>query len=145
MYGNKLGDMAWMDLSVPNAGQIKDFYQQVLGWQSQAIAMTDKEEKYSDFVMSAKSAESDVVRDTETPSSDGFVTGICHAKGANADMPATWLPYFLVANVEHAAAMVQAQGGELVTEIKSMGDDKYVIIKDPAGAHCALYQKLSKN
>jgi len=143
MYGNKLGEMAWMDLSVPDAGQIKDFYQQVLGWQSEAIAMTDKEEKYSDFVMSTKSSEDKVAQACETTSSDGFVTGICHAKGANADMPATWLPYFLVANVELAATKVQAQGGELVTEIKSMGDDKYVIIKDPAGAHCALYQKDS--
>lgn len=77
MYGSKLGEMAWMDLSVPDAGQIKDFYQQVLGWQSETIAMTDKEEKYSDFVMSAKSCEDKLAQACETTSSDGFVTGIC--------------------------------------------------------------------
>jgi len=36
MYGNNIGDLAWMDLSVPNAEQVKDFYQKVLGWQSVA-------------------------------------------------------------------------------------------------------------
>lgn len=60
-------------------------------------------------------------------------------------MPAAWLPYFLVADVELAAAKVQAEGGELVSEIKSIGDDKYVVIKDPAGAQSALYQKMSIN
>jgi predicted enzyme related to lactoylglutathione lyase len=141
MYGNQLGDMAWMDLSVPDAEQVKGFYQSILGWQSQAVAMTDKEEKYNDFAMSPKASENNASQDIETASNNTFVTGVCHAKGANADMPATWLPYFLVADIELAVAKVQAEGGELITDIKSMGDDKYVVIKDPAGAQCALYQK----
>lgn len=145
MYGNKLGDMAWMDLSVFDAEHIKDFYHKVLGWQSEAIAMTDKDEKYSDFVMSAKSSENEMGKNTEKASNSDFVTGICHARGTNTNMPATWLPYFLVANIDTAVVIVQTEGGELVTEIKSIGDDKFVVIKDPAGAQCALYQKIAKN
>lgn len=137
MYGSQLGDMAWMDLSVSHATQVKDFYQKVLGWRSEAVNMSCDGEQYSDFAMSSNSSE-------ET-SSVNFVTGICHAKGANADMPATWLPYFLITDIELAISTVQAEGGELVTDIKSMGEDKYVVVKDPAGAQCALYQKVSSN
>ena len=140
MYNNQLGDMAWMDLSVPNAEQVKCFYQKVLGWQSEAVNMSCGDEKYVDFAMSSRGSEGSTEAATET-SSNGFVTGICHAKGANEDMPAVWLPYFLVADIELAVTTVQKEGGELVTKIKTLGDDKYVVIKDPSGAQCALYQK----
>ncbi len=137
MFGNQIGDMAWMDLSVPNAEQIKNFYQKVLGWQSETVNMVCGDEEYADFAMSAAQAESSA----EKSSMSSFTTGVCHAKGANEDMPAVWLPYFLVADIELAVNTVQIEGGELVTKIKSMGDDKYVVVKDPSGAQCALYQK----
>lgn len=158
MYGNKIGEMAWMDLSVPNATAVKTFYQQVLGWQSEPMKMTLGDEQYNDFVMSssltgelktsestseleAKSETSQEIAQEPIPETSAFVTGICHAKGANADMPATWLPYFLVADIDVAVSKVKAHGGELVTSIKSMGEDRYTVIKDPAGAMCAIYQK----
>ncbi len=136
MYGNNIGDMAWMDLSVPNAEQVKDFYQKILGWESEVISMSCDDESYVDFAMNS--------HDSKTPeetSSNSFVTGICHAKGSNTEMPAVWLPYFLVADIEVAVTIVQAEGGQLITKIRPMGDDKFVVIKDPAGAQCALYQK----
>jgi len=137
MYGNNIGDMAWMDLSVLNAEQVKNFYQKLFGWQSKAVNMSCGDETYVDFAMSSKQ--------TEPATDNNFVTGVCHAKGANEDMPPVWLPYFLVADIELAVATVQKESGELVTEIKTMGDDKYVVIKDPSGAQCALYQKFSIN
>lgn len=136
MSDNQLGDMAWMDLSVPDAEQVKNFYQKVLGWQSEAVNMNCGDEKYIDFAMSSVHVESS----KEEATTNHFVTGICHAKGANKDMPAVWLPYFLVADIELAVTAVEKEGGELVTKIKTLGNDKYVVIKDPAGAQCALYQ-----
>lgn len=136
MYGTQLGDMAWMDLSAPNAEQVKNFYQKLLGWKCEEVSMSCGEEKYVDFTMSSIQNET-----KDTPSSGNFVTGVCHAKGANKDMPAVWLPYFLVANIDEAVEIVQREGGGLVTDIKSMGADKYVVIEDPSGAKCALYQK----
>jgi predicted enzyme related to lactoylglutathione lyase len=143
MYGNKIGDMAWMDLSVPNAEQVKDFYQKVLGWNSEAVKMSCGEEVYADFAMNSVNEYSTTKEESSTnnASDTQFVTGICHAKGANEDMPPVWLPYFLVADIELAVSTVIKEGGELATNIKSMGDDKYVVIKDPAGAQCALYHK----
>ncbi|MDG1732631.1 MAG: VOC family protein [Thalassotalea sp.] len=122
---DSIGDMAWLDLTVSNAEQVKDFYADVIGWQAEGCSMGD----YEDFtMMSATTGEA--------------IGGVCHAKGVNADLPPAWMPYFLVADIEQSVSAVLAKGGKLVTEIKSMGgDDKYVIIKDPAGAVCALYYK----
>lgn len=141
MYGNKLGELAWMDLTVPNAEQVKDFYHKVLGWQSDAVGMSCEEGAYEDYTMIVKTAEASEKSSPDEPSASQFVTGVCHAKGGNADMPAVWLPYFLIADIEAAATVIKAEGGDLVTQIKSMGDDKYMVIKDPAGAQCVLYQK----
>jgi predicted enzyme related to lactoylglutathione lyase len=121
---DKIGEMAWLDLSVGNAPQVKDFYQNVIGWQVEEVSMGD----YSDFSMN-------------NPESGEPVTGICHAKGVNADLPPAWLPYFLVENLTHSLSQVTTMGGQAITEVKSMGKDKYAVVKDPAGAVCALYQK----
>jgi predicted enzyme related to lactoylglutathione lyase len=115
--------MAWMDLTVPNAEQVKNFYQQVVGWEVEEVSMGD----YNDYSMNS-------------PIDKKAITGICHAKGPNADIPASWMPYFIVDDLDASIKSVENQGGEILTTIKSMGDtDRYVFIKDPAGAMCALY------
>ena len=124
MSKSDIGQVTWIDISVEDAGPLKDFYQQVVGWQSQPLSMGE----YDDFVM-------------VSPAGGEGEAGICHARGVNGDLPPVWLPYFLVADVDASAAAVTAQGGALVTPIKTMGQDRYVVIRDPAGAACALYQK----
>jgi len=127
MAKDNVGDMAWIDLSVNNAEQVKDFYQAVVGWKTEEVSMGD----YNDYSM-------------HNAKTNKAVTGICHSRGVNTDLPATWMPYFLVADIDDAVAKVKSQGGTLITPIKSMGgDDRYVVIKDPAGAACALYFKSS--
>ncbi|WP_448555802.1 VOC family protein [Thalassotalea montiporae] len=126
MSDENLGAIAWLDLTVENAQQTRDFYQQVVGWHAQSVDM----DGYQDYAMAPTKAGEPVA-------------GICHARGANADLPAMWLPYFLVKNVEQAAADVKALGGVLCTQFKTMGNDRFVVIKDPAGAACALYQQGS--
>ncbi|MGB1261496.1 MAG: VOC family protein [Cognaticolwellia sp.] len=126
MSDNNIGTMAWLDLSVGNADEVKSFYQDVIGWKSESVAMGD----YDDYAMLE-------------PNNNEAVAGVCHAQGVNKDLPPAWLPYFLVADIEASIAAVQAKGGSLVTEIKSMGSDKYAVIKDPAGAACAIYQKIA--
>ncbi len=126
MNENTIGTMAWLDLSVNNAEVVKSFYQEVIGWKVDNISMG----AYDDYAMLE-------------PINSEAVAGVCHAQGVNKDLPPAWLPYFLVADIEQSIAAVQAKGGTLVTEIKAMGSDKYAVIKDPAGAVCAIYQKHS--
>ncbi|MBO9491940.1 VOC family protein [Endozoicomonas sp. G2_1] len=121
---NESGQLAWIDLTVNNAVEIKNFYQQVIGWREHQVDMGE----YSDFAMMP----------SET---DDAVAGICHAKGPNQDLPAVWLPYFLVEDLDAAVEQTRQNGGKCLTEVKAMGADKFVVIQDPAGASCALYQK----
>lgn len=127
MSDSKIGTMAWLDLSVSNAKQVKSFYEDVIGWKTDNISMG----AYDDYAMLE-------------PNNNEAVAGVCHAQGVNKDLPPAWLPYFLVADIAASIKAVQENGGTLVTEIKSMGSDKYAVIKDPAGAACALYQKIAK-
>jgi hypothetical protein len=67
------------------------------------------------------------------------VAGICHARGVNADLPAVWLPYLVVEDLDASLEAVRARGGEVLGEVRSMGDARWVVVRDPAGAVVALY------
>lgn len=117
-----IGTVGWMDLSVEDAESIRDFYQDVVGWQPEACDMGD----YSDYSM--KTADG-------TP-----VAGVCHARGGNAGLPAQWLFYVTIADLDASIARAQARGGSVVVGPKNVGEARYAVIRDPAGAVFALYQ-----
>ena len=71
-----IGSISWTDLTVPNAGPVRDFYLAVVGWTHTPVAM----DGYDDFCMN-------------TPADGATVAGICHRRGPNADFPAQWLIY----------------------------------------------------
>ena len=115
------GTITWQDLTVADAEAVRDFYQAVVGWTPEAQPMGG----YSDFVMSADG----------TP-----VAGLCHARGVNAALPPVWLIYITVEDLDHSLAECERLGGSLVAAPRSYGGGRYCVIKDPAGALCALYQ-----
>ena len=115
------GTVTWQDLTVPNAEAVRDFYAAVVGWEPEALSMG----AYSDFVMNADGAG---------------IAGICHARGANAELPAAWLIYITVEDLDHSIAECQRLGGSLIAPPRGYGGGRYCVIKDPAGAVCALYQ-----
>jgi predicted enzyme related to lactoylglutathione lyase len=115
------GMISWTDLTVEDADTIRDFYEAVTGWIPEALSMGG----YSDYVMSADGEE---------------VAGICHRRGSNAELPAQWLIYITVDDLDHSIAECQRRGGSVLTPPRSYGGGRYCVIKDPAGAVCALYQ-----
>jgi predicted enzyme related to lactoylglutathione lyase len=115
------GTVSWQDLTVNNAEAVRDFYQAVVGWTPEALSMGS----YSDFVMNADG---------------GGIAGICHARGANAGLPPVWLIYITVDDLDHSLEECQRLGGSLVAAPRGYGGGRYCVIKDPAGAICALYQ-----
>jgi uncharacterized protein len=117
------GTIIWRDLTVENADAVRAFYEGVVGWQSRPEEMGG----YSDYHMLV-------------PGSEESVAGICHARGCNADLPAQWLIYIRVEDVEQSAARCRELGGEVVVAPRTMGGDGICVIRDPAGAVCALYQ-----
>jgi hypothetical protein len=125
MRKNPVGSITWMDLTVPDASAIRDFYSDVTGWKPEEVGMG----AYSDYNM------------TE-PESGKPAAGICHALGVNAGLPAQWLVYINVENLEESVRRCVALGGKLITPLKDMGSmGRYCVIQDPAGAVAGLFEE----
>jgi len=110
-------------MTVDDADGLRDFYKSVVGWGTEAVSMGD----YSDYSMTS-------------PSTGEAVSGICHARGSNADLPGGWLIYITVADVDASAAACTANGGEIVVAPKGLAGGRFCVIRDPSGATAALYQ-----
>ena len=118
------GSITWMDLTVKNAEEVRDFYRSVVGWTFEPVDMGG----YSDFNMLM-------------PDSGKSVAGICHARGVNADIPSQWLIYITVEDIDKSVASCLELGGKVLVGIKSMGKSRYCVIQDPAGAVAALFEQ----
>lgn len=117
----RLGAVEWRDLTVPNAEQVRDFYAAVAGWVPAPVSMGE----YDDYAMVPGGAQD-------------AVAGICHARGANAQLPAQWLIYIRVADVATSVARAEALGGRRIDGPRDMGGQQFCVIQDPAGAVAAL-------
>lgn len=117
------GKIGWIDMTVDDAEGVRDFYKAVVGWGSDDVSMGD----YADYSMTM-------------PGSGEAVSGICHARGSNADIPAGWLIYIVVEDVETSAAACVENGGAVVVAPRDLAGGRFCVIRDPAGAAAALYQ-----
>ena len=118
-----IGSVPWRDLTVEKADDVRAFYERVVGWRSRPEDMGG----YADFSMVA-------------PATGETVAGVCHARGVNADLPAQWLIYIVVDDIDQSVAACVELGGEVVAGPRSAGNNRICVIRDPAGAVCALYQ-----
>lgn len=119
----EIGKIGWTDLTVDNADEIRDFYMAVVGWKPSPVDMGG----YNDYSMI-------------TPDSAEPTAGVCHARGTNAGLPAQWLIYITVADVDASAASCVELGGTVLAGPKEMGGHgRYCVIRDPAGAVAALF------
>ncbi len=116
------GQIGWVDLTVDNAPDVRDFYRAVVGWEYREVDM----DGYADYAM------------TNLEGRD--VTGICHARGVNEGLPAQWLVYFTVMDLQFAVDEAVARGGEVLRAPTDMGAGQFAVIRDPAGAVCALFE-----
>lgn len=123
MSASDIGRINWFDLTVPDAESVRAFYQKVTGWEAEPVDMGG----YNDYCM-------------KPPGSDDAVAGICHARGANASLPAQWLLYITVADLDESVRRCTALGGAIVAPARESGDSRFAVIRDPAGAVCVLYQ-----
>lgn len=119
----QLGIAAWIDLTVENAPELRDFYAAAIGWTAQEIPM----EGYADYAMVPAGAET-------------AAAGICHHRGANQGIPPSWIVYFTVPDLEASLKEVTARGGATLHGPRNHGQSRFAIIRDPAGASCGLFQ-----
>jgi predicted enzyme related to lactoylglutathione lyase len=121
----EMGTVGWMDLTVPDAATVRDFYQSVAGWKVQECDMGG----YSDYIMTTAGGKA--------------VGGVCWARGTNAGLPPVWLMYINIPDMDASIASVLALGGKVLAGPKNMGAARYAVIEDPAGVKSALYQPAS--
>ena len=119
----QIGKIGWIDMSTDDAPGLKDFYQKVVGWQTQEVSMGE----YSDYSMLM-------------PGSGEAVTGICHARGSNEELRGGWLIYIVVEDVHASAAACEANGGKVTVRPRELAGGQFCVIEDPSGATAALYQ-----
>lgn len=98
-----IGRISWIDLTVPDAESIREFYGKVTGWKSDPVSMGD----YYDYCM--------VPPDGRDP-----VAGICHAIGINKDIPPQWVIYISVENLDNSITCCKELGGEVIVGPKNM-------------------------
>ncbi|MCP5381761.1 MAG: VOC family protein [Kordiimonadaceae bacterium] len=117
------GKIEWIDLTVDDAENLREFYQTVAGWSADSFDMGE----YNDYNMNDDNGDT--------------VAGICHARGGNSGIPPMWIPYISVLSLDDCLKNVERLGGTLINGPRKMPQGQYAIIRDPAGAHCALWQK----
>ena len=124
MSAQRPGTIGWVDLTVEDASRIRDFYAAVAGWKPEPVDMGG----YADFSMLP-------------PAGGDPVAGVCHARGTNAGLPAQWLIYIVVEDLDAALGAVSERGGAVVRPATAMGPmGRIAVIRDPAGAVAALFE-----
>lgn len=119
------GSISWVDLTVENAESVRDFYRSVTGWQTTEVDMGG----YSDYCMNE-------------PATGKSIAGVCHARGVNTGLPAQWIIYITVENLDQSLSRCVELGGQIVAEPRSSSGSRYAVIRDPAGAVAALFESI---
>lgn len=121
----RVGRIAWVDLTVPDASATRDFYRQVVGWSVQDVELEDGDERYADYNMLG---------------ADGSpAAGVCHARGVNLGLPPVWMIYLPVGDLAESIRRVEEEGGRIIKATRR-NDGEYVsaVVQDPVGACLAL-------
>lgn len=120
----KTGEIGWLDLTIRDAGRVRDFYAKVVGWKPGAVGMGG----YDDYIMTP-------------PKSRVPAAGVCHARGANKGLPKVWLVYVVVKDLRKSLAAVRRLKGKVLRPPTGAGGQgRYAVIQDPAGAIIGLFE-----
>lgn len=120
-----MGRIYWLDLTIPDASATRDFYIEVIGWGREDVPMKDGSQRYDDYNM---------LRQDGSPAA-----GICSARGVNADLPAVWMIYLPVGDLDESLRRVESEGGNVLRAVRDAeGTARYAVVKDPVGAFVAL-------
>ena len=119
---NEPGSFTWTELNSRDTEAAGRFYESVFGWASET---STEPMQYTTFSLDGKT-----------------VAGMMDMTGRVPDeVPAHWLVYFGVADCDQAVATTKEAGGELVVgpfDIPDMG--RFAVVRDPQGAHFAVFQ-----
>jgi predicted enzyme related to lactoylglutathione lyase len=123
----KSGEFVWNELATPDLKATKDFYGKVFGWE-----FVDKKMDTMTYTIVKKENKE-----------FGGIWAI--PKEQQSQIPAHWVPYILVDNIEQTLEKARQNGATVLKPAQKAGDmGMFAIIKDPTGASVALWQNLKK-
>ncbi len=117
---NTAGAMGWNELATPDSEKVRDFYGKLLGWEYQKMEGMDYH----------------VIQNNGR--SNG---GILQMNEEWEGIPAHWMVYFSVADIDKAVEKVEKLGGEVKVPIVDADNiGRFSVIADPQGAHVSIIQ-----
>jgi len=118
------GEFCWNELMTGNTKEARQFYSNLLGWESRDIDMGDA--VYTIF----KSGDKDICGMLEIPADQ------------SADIPPHWMSYIWVDSVKTATSKAAELGANILVDQKEVpGMGKFTVLQDPTGAHVSLWEK----
>jgi len=116
---NAPGSLGWVELLTREPGRAADFYTTVFGWSVTASA------RYPQWAIDGADFGGMVTMDEKFPH----------------EVPAHWLPYFAVADVNTAAVDTTDSDGTVLMEPTSLPDGpRIAVLRDPQGAMFGVYR-----
>jgi predicted enzyme related to lactoylglutathione lyase len=115
----KHGTFCWNELATTDLEECKTFYGELFGWKLERSKAVGEEMEYIEF-----SAEGDC-----------SMGGIHKMDKEYGDMPAHWMSYIAVDDVDASARKVWELGGKVCvppTDIPNVG--RFCVVNDPTGA-----------
>lgn len=124
------GEIVWNELATANVQGAKDFYGKLFGWEF--VDKNNAKKDMGDMTYTLiKKGEKDL----------GGIWAI--PAPLQNQIPPHWLAYVLVDNIEGSLEQVSKLGGTLVKPVQKVeGMGHFAVIKDPTGAHIALWQPI---
>jgi predicted enzyme related to lactoylglutathione lyase len=120
--GGVAGTLCWADLSTSDPKLAGDFYSGLLGWQ---------------MVVDDKSASGYL----HIKNGEHMIGGIPNALHRQLGVPAHWLAYFLVDDVDVSGAKAKEMGANIYLQPLTMeGVGRMAVIADPQGAMFAVFK-----
>lgn len=116
---NAPGSLGWVELMTREPERAVDFYTTVFGWSVNAS------ERYTQWGLDGADFGGMVTMDDKFPH----------------EVPAHWLPYFAVTDVDISAADATEAGGTVLMEPTSVPDGpRIAVLRDPQGAMFGVYR-----
>ncbi len=117
---NDPGAMTMNQLTTSDPQAAAEFYSGLFGWSTSQVA--PEPQAYWSF------------------HNAGVLNGGMMGLPPGGPAPPHWLVYFTVADLDAAAAVIAAEGGEVIVPATAVPAGRFLVARDPQGAHFALFE-----
>jgi uncharacterized protein len=113
---NEPGSLCWNELAARDVDAAKRFYEAVFGWQGETSAYGDT--SYTEWKLDGRSIGGMIQMNEQWP----------------AEIPAHWMVYFAVEDIDAAVAKATELGGKVAVEPTDTPVGRFAVLNDPHGA-----------